>query len=113
FSYSWFGPSSAKRNRFIILNYVLLFDIIGFIVVYNAVKTDIFAIFLFAGLFALHASLCKFVLIFPKQHQKMSNSGFSFVLPATLLFLVHLGVLMEYLSISPKPVPIITKFIIF
>jgi hypothetical protein len=113
FSYSWFGPSSAKRNRFIILNYVLLFDIIGFIAVYNTVKMDIFAVFLFAGLFALHASLCKFVLIFPKQHQKMSNSGFGFILPAALLFLVHLGILIEYLSISPRPVPIIVKLILF
>ena len=106
FSYSWFGPSPGKRNRFIILNYILLFDVIGFIIIYNLVKMDIFAVFLFSCLFAIQASLCKFILIFPRQHQRMDNSGFNFIFPAILLFIFNLFSLGYYLGISPRPTPL-------
>lgn len=112
FSYSWFGPSSGKRNRFIILNYILFIDIIGFLIVYNLIKMDIFAVFLFSTLFAIHAFLSKFILIFPKQHQRMSNSGFNFILPALLLFLLNFFILSYYLEISSRSTPVVVFLIL-
>lgn len=112
FSYSWLGPSSGKRNQFIILNYILFFNIIGFIIIYNLVKMDIFAVFLFSTLFAIHASLSKFILIFPKQHQRMSNAGFNFILPAILLFLSNFVILGYYLGISSRPIPFFVVLIL-
>lgn len=114
FSYSWFGPSPGKRNKFIILNYVLLLDILAFVAVYNSIRMDIFAIFLFSCLFAIHAALCRFILLFPRQHQKMESAGFRFLLPATLLFIFNLYVLLDYLSMGPRDIPLaVTGILIF
>lgn len=113
FSYSWAGPSLKKRSWFIALNYILFFDMLFFVILVVAMEhLDIFVVFLLSTLFALHASLSKFILIYPKPGQRFSNIGLFFVLPTLALFFINLDVLCYYLSIKESILPLETSIIL-
>lgn len=113
FSYSWVGPSLKKRIWFIFLNYMLFFDMVFFVIlVLGMGRLDIFLVFLLSTLFALHANLSKFILIYPKPGQRFSNIGLYFILPALVLFFINLDLIRHYLFIKLGSVPLYVTIVL-
>jgi len=97
FSFSWYSPSLAKRNQFLLSNYMLVIQIILYLSVYWFIPLNIFSVFLWAVVFSCQAGLCNFILIHPQEVGKYGSREFNFMAPAFLMWLVAVSALL-YLS---------------
>jgi hypothetical protein len=106
FSYSWISPSVKKRSWYIMHNYILFLDILIFaLLVYYMDHLDVFTVFLLSSFLAIHASLSKFILIYPNPGQRFSHIGLFYILPALILFFTNFEILRNYLENKQGAVP--------
>lgn len=87
FYYAWFSPSPSKRPQFLLLNTIFILDIIIFITLYYFVANNIFTLFCWSVLFALHASICKFLLIHPNRPGKYQGPQYNFIIISLALWI--------------------------
>lgn len=97
FSFSWYSPSRAKRNQFLLSNYILALLILLFLIIYWIIPLNIFSAFLWAVIFTCQGGLCNFILIHPPGVGRFGSKEFNFLAPAFFMWLVVVAGLL-YLS---------------
>jgi len=95
FYYAWFSPAPSKRPQYLLLNIIFILDIIFFLALYYLVPNDIFTLFFWSILFALHASICKFLLIHPNGQGKYRGPQYNFIFISVALWIVIWIMLMN------------------
>ncbi|GAB3660377.1 hypothetical protein GCM10028791_34280 [Echinicola sediminis] len=88
FYYAWFSPSPSKRPQYLLLNIIFIMDIVIFLFLYYFVPNNIFTLFCWSVLFALHASICKFLLIHPNRPGKYRGPQYNFIVISLVLWIV-------------------------
>ncbi len=104
FSFHWYSPSPQKRDRFLWLNYILAFDILLYLFVYLVIPLCIFKIYLWAGLFAIQAGTCNFLMLYSKGSGYFRDNINNFLIIVLVLWLVFAAFLI-YFSISSVTSP--------
>lgn len=100
FSFAWYSPSPAKRNRFIWLNVILFIDLILFLGVYLFLPLSIFKIFLWSALFAIQSGTCNFLMLSTSGTGAQKKNINGFVIMVTLLWLVLAYLLITLSQVS-------------
>ncbi|MFC4870082.1 hypothetical protein [Negadavirga shengliensis] len=102
FSFYWYSPSPQKRGRYLWLNYILAADILIYILMYLFMPLCIFKIYLWAGVFAIQAGTCNFILLHYKGAGQFKGSKINFVIPAVALWTAFAVALLylSYVSLS-------------
>ena len=98
FSFAWFSPSLAKRNQFLLSNYMLAIQIVLYLIVYWFIPLNIFTAFLWAVVFTCQGGLSNFILIHPQVVGKYGSREFNFLAPAFFMWMVVVAALL-YLSL--------------
>lgn len=88
FSFEWYSPSSAKRNRFLWLNGVLFLDLLLFVAVYMFLPLGIFKIYLWSALFAIQSGTCNFLLLSTTEKDRQLKNSTAFLVISVSLWLV-------------------------
>ncbi|WP_163377898.1 hypothetical protein [Cyclobacterium sp. SYSU L10401] len=97
FSFAWYSPSPAKRNRFIWLNVILFLDLTLFVGVYLFLPLSIFKIYLWSALFAIQSGTCNFLMLSTSGSGAQKKNINGFLIMVTLLWL-GMAYLLIYLS---------------